>query len=326
MSSGFHSRYPVRILESSEELAAVEDLQRLVWPGNETDIVPVHLLLAAVHNGGLVIGAYDAVSSSSAGSKAEEQPTPMSDRVIPTHTTLVGFAFGFPGLYATPDGPRLKHCSHMLGVHPDYRDQGIGFTLKRAQWQMVRHQGLDRITWTYDPLLSRNAHLNIARLGGVCNLYIREAYGQMRDQLNIGLPSDRFQVDWWVNSQRVYRRLSRKPRLRLDLAHFLAAETAILNATHIKEDEFPHPPEGAAWNSLEVEGAHHQPALILVEIPADFHSLKTIHPALALEWRLHTRTIFESAFERGYLVTDFIHLPGAYPRSFYVLSHGESTL
>ena len=114
---------------------------------------------------------------------------------------LIGFVFGFPGIEPTPDGPRPKHCSHILGVLPDHRDGGVGFALKRAQWQMVRHQGLDHVTWTYDPLLSRNAHLNIARLGAVCSTYRRSEYGDMRDGLNAGLPSDRFQVDWWVTYQ-----------------------------------------------------------------------------------------------------------------------------
>src|SRR5687767_7832329 len=115
-----------------------------------------------------------------------------------------------------------------MGVHPDYRNSGIGFALKRAQWQMVRKQGLDRITWTYDPLLSTNAHLNIGRLGAVCNTFLREAYGQMRDGLNAGLPSDRFQVDWWIHTKRVERRLSRRPRRELGLDHYDQAQTRTL--------------------------------------------------------------------------------------------------
>ena len=128
----------IKILETPEEMTAVEELQRQVWHGSETDVVPAHVFIAAIHNGGIVAGAY------------------LDDR-------LIGFVFGFPGIEKTPDGPRAKHCSHMLGIHPDHRDGGIGFALKRAQWQIVRHQGLDHITWTYDPLLSRNAHLNISR-------------------------------------------------------------------------------------------------------------------------------------------------------------------
>lgn len=314
------SRVILRILETPQEMEAVEELQRQVWPGDETDVVPAHLLLAATHNGGLVIGAYDA----GAEGEAEDESEPEWG-AIPAGGRLVGFAFGFPGLYATADGPRPKHCSHMLGVHPEQRDKGIGFKLKRAQWQMVRHQGLDRITWTYDPLLSRNAHLNIARLGAVCNTYVREAYGVMRDGLNAGLPSDRFQVDWWIGSQRVNRRLSKRTRRTLDLAHYLAAGTAILNPTEVGEDGLPRPPAGFELGEIEnVNAVQEQQPLLLVEIPADFQRLKSANPALALEWRLHTRHLFEALFERGYLVTDFVHLPGTYARSFYVLSYGEA--
>ena len=314
------NRILLRILETPQEMEAVEDLQRQVWPGNDADIVPGHMLLAAAHNGGLVIGAYNVGEPGDGVDNTE-----LEWDEIPPQAALVGFVFGFPGLYTTPDGPRPKHHSHMLGVLSDLRDRGIGFKLKRAQWQMVRHQGLDRITWTYDPLLSRNAHLNIARLGAVCNTYLREAYGEMRDGLNVGLPSDRFQVDWWVRSQRVNRRLSKRLRRPLDLAHYLAAETTILNPSKIGDDGLPRPP--AAFQLGEIKNVHaeqdEQP-LVLVEIPADFLALKAANPAVALEWRLHTRHLFEALFERGYLATDFVHLPGMYGRSFYVLSYGEA--
>jgi predicted GNAT superfamily acetyltransferase len=300
------SEWKLKILDQPGEMEAVEVLQRTVWPASETEVVPVHILVAGVHNGGLLVGAF--------------RDTPAEP--------LIGFVFGFPGLYQTPDGPRAKHYSHMLAVHPDFRDRGLGFALKRAQWQMVRHQGLDRITWTFDPLMSRNAHLNIGKLGAVCNTYRLEFYGEMRDGLNAGLPSDRFDVDWWVNTKRVERRLSRKARLRLDLAHYLAGGTEILNPTRR---------EGAGWpqpsGSVELQpeqGKQEMQAtnnpLLLVEIPSDFQAMKTAEPALALEWRLHSRWLFESLFKRGYLVTDFVHLAGSQPRSFYVLSHGESTL
>jgi predicted GNAT superfamily acetyltransferase len=302
--------WTLRILETPQEMQAVEDLQRQVWPGSDTDVVPAHLLLAAAHNGGLVIGAYDGQFHGDPGG-----------------TRLAGFVFGFPGLYDTPDGPRLKHCSHMLGVHPELRGQGLGFALKRAQWQMVRYQGLDRITWTYDPLLSRNAYLNITRLGAVCSTYLRDEYGAMRDALNRGLPSDRFQVDWWVSTQRVERRLSRRARLKLDLAHFLAAGAQVINPTHLDADRLPHLDESRyqAWLDDPSLGGEGQP-LLLVEIPSDYQELKARDLDLAHEWRMQTRRLCEALFERGYLVTDFIHLPGASSRSYYVLSFGESTL
>jgi predicted GNAT superfamily acetyltransferase len=323
----------LRIIESPDEMVAVEQLQRQVWPGSETDIVPLHLLITMAHNGGLVIGAYI--------NPAEEEHHQAFPPSLGASSQLVGFVFGFPGLYQTPDGPRPKHCSHQLGVHPDYRNQGLGFALKRAQWQMVRHQGLDLITWTYDPLLSRNAYLNIARLGAVCSTYKQNIYGDMRDELNEGLPSDRFQVDWWVNTQRVQLRLSRRPRRPLDLAHFLSAGARIINPTQVGENQLPRPipitPEqiedatqGKNEKSLPLieapTGGEQDRNLILVEIPSDFMTIRVADPGLALEWRLHSRQIFEDLLTRGYLITDFVYLPGIQSRSFYLLSHGESTL
>ena len=267
----------------------VEDLQRAVWPGSETEVVPAHVFITAIHNGGLVMGAF-----------ADNQ--------------LVGFVFGFPGLDSTPDGPRPKHCSHMMGVRPSHRDSGVGFALKRAQWQMVRHQGLDHITWTYDPLLSRNAYLNISKLGAVCNTYRRSEYGDMRDGLNAGLPSDRFQVDWWINTRRVEQRLGKRPRRPLTLDHFSKAELHPLYTLRSTSSGLLQPPE----HFSPFEGA-----LTLAEIPSDFPALKDADFTLARDWRFFSREVFETAFAEGYIVTDFVFDKG---RSFYVLSHGESTL
>lgn len=281
----------IRILETPEEMAQLEELQRIIWPGSETDVVPLHLLTTAAHNGGLALGAFE-------GGK------------------MVGFAFGFPGLYEVPDGPRLKHCSHMLGVLPDLRDSGIGFALKRAQWQIVRKQGIDRVTWTYDPLQSRNAYLNISRLGAVCNTYLREVYGQMRDNLNAGLASDRFQVDWWVNTQRVERRLGRRPRGELRIENYDSARIPRIYHVTIGADSFIRPPEHL---SIPDE------AMLLAEIPSDFMQIRQADFSLAIAWRAFTRKAFEACFGLGYLVTDFIYERES-RRSYYVLTHGQATL
>ena len=305
------SQWFIRILEKPGEMLAAEELQRVVWPGSETDVVPLHVLVTVAHNGGIVIGAYpkdqDSVENFSETSEIR--------------SPLIGIVFGFPGLYFTPDGPRPKHCSHQLAVLPEYRSKGLGYLLKRAQWQMVRHQGLDLITWTYDPLLSRNAFLNIARLGAVCNTYLREAYGDMQDELNVGLPSDRFQVDWWVNTRRVHSHLNSQPRTNLDLNHYLTADAKVINPSIHVKDHWPRPTEPNYQDSPALELP-----LLLVEIPADFQSLRSADQSLALEWRISTRAIFETLFAQGYLATDFIHLRGESPRSYYVFSHGNSTL
>jgi predicted GNAT superfamily acetyltransferase len=283
----------IRLLETLEEMSAVEDLQREVWPGSETDVVPAHLLITVVHNGGVVLGAF-------VGEK------------------LAGFVFGFPGLEFTPDGPRPKHCSHMAGVLPGHRDTGIGFALKRAQWQMVRHQSLDHITWTYDPLLSRNAHLNIARLGAVCSTYRRSEYGDMRDEMNAGLPSDRFQVDWWINTKRVERRLGKHARPTLKMSHLKRVGVRPFYSLEAAPGNLIRPPEHVP--PLDVQ-------LLAAEVPPDFMALKAADFSLARDWRYFTREFFESAFAKGYIVTDFVFDPGENnPRSFYILVDGESTL
>ncbi|HEY5982013.1 MAG TPA: GNAT family N-acetyltransferase [Anaerolineales bacterium] len=283
----------IRMLETPEDLSAAEGLQRDVWPGSETDIVPAHMLIAAVHNGGVVLGAFE-----------DER--------------LVGFVFGFPGLESTPDGPRPKHCSHMAAVLPSHRDRGLGFALKRAQWQVVRHQGLDHITWTYDLLLSRNAHLNISRLGAVCSTYLRSEYGEMRDALNAGLPSDRFQVDWWLNTHRVERRLSKRARPLLTPAALTRMGVQPLYDIRSDARGLPLPPE-------RIPALQDQ--LLAAEIPADFMAVRTADLEVARAWRFFAREFFESAFALGYIVTDFaFDKEGDRPRGLYVLTDGESTL
>lgn len=229
----------IRPLADHDEYRAVERLQADVWSLPDVEIVPLHVLITAAKNGGLLLGAFDGAR-------------------------LVGFVFGFPGL--TPDG-RLKHCSHMAGVHPDYRDQNLGYRLKLAQREHVLVQGIDLITWTFDPLEARNAWLNFGKLGAVCSTYLRNVYGNMRDGLNSGLPSDRLQVDWWIRSERVERRLC-------------------------DEDDLP-----SRVSESEI---------LRIPIPADFQAVKVSDMTLALRWRMETRHAFEWALVNGLVVVDVI--------------------
>src|SRR3712207_6004334 len=122
------------------EYMACEALQREVW--GEFGVVPHHMLLTVQKNGGLALGAFDLGAPGG---------------------PLVGFVFGF--LARDAAGP--KHASHMAAVSARYRDARIGERLKWGQREHVLAQGLERITWTFDPLISRNARLNIAKLGAV---------------------------------------------------------------------------------------------------------------------------------------------------------------
>ncbi len=281
-------RWDLRLLHTPKEMAAVEALQRIVWPGNDLEVVPAHVLLTAAHNGGLVAGAF-------AGD------------------ALAGFVWGFLGLDETANPPRLKHCSHQLGVHPDYRNTGLGFALKCFQREHVLGQGIDRITWTYDPLLARNARLNIAKLGAICRTYLRNSYGELRDTLNAGLPSDRFQVDWWIASERVAARVRGERGPRPGLAHLLEDGAFLLNPS--TRDDLPAPSDHIAGDIFER-------SVVLVEIPADFLALKAADLALALRWRLGTREAFEALFGQGFAITDFVSQAAPLPRAAYVLTRG----
>jgi predicted GNAT superfamily acetyltransferase len=284
----------IRSLETQEEFMAAEELQAEIWPGDRLEIAPRHVLLTVAHNGGLVLGAFDGQQ-------------------------LIGFLFGFLGTdeadASRPAMTRLKHCSHMLGVLPEYRDQDIGYRLKLAQRDFVMKQGVRLITWTYDPLESRNAHLNIARLGAVCRTYMEDVYGPMADALNAGLASDRFQVEWWITSARVQERVQGQ-RAKLVLDSFLSAGADILNPTIVAPDDgLPRPaPRPRAAERM----------FALVEIPYNFQEIKTHDLALARDWRLQTRALFEAAFAQRYLVTDFFSaFHEGRQRSFYALSQSE---
>lgn len=281
----------IHSLETPEELAQVIVLQCIVWPGSELEIAPSHVLLTAAHHGGLVAGAF------------------IGDQ-------LAGFLFSFLGFQQTRQGQRLKHCSHMLGVHPDFRGMGIGAALKIYQRGFVLGQGLDLITWTYDPLLARNARLNVAKLGAVCNTYLADLYGNLDDDLNAGLPTDRLQVDWWIDTPWVEEHVSGRLPQPGRAAH-LAAGARILNppANHGR----PEPPTTPAPDAP-------LPATVLLEVPADFLALKAVDPAAALSWRLATRNAFRALFDRGYVIGDFVYEPGPPVQAAYVLSHAYPRL
>jgi predicted GNAT superfamily acetyltransferase len=291
--------FSIRPMKTIDECQQAEELQRRAWRVDEVDVTPAHVLLTVAKNGGVVLGAF----------------APLDGR-----EHMIGFVFGFLGTregYYGPEAPaavKLKHCSHQLGVLPEWQGRGVGYALKVAQREAVRGQALRLITWTYDPLESRNANLNITKLGAVCNTYLRNLYGELRDDLNRGLPTDRFQVDWWIDSRRVETRLSqRRPPLTRDL--YEQAGTPILNRVTFNAAGLPVPPD-------EVQPLESSRGL--VEFPALFQDVKRLDPGLARAWREQMRAIFEAAFAAGFTVTDMVYERGVTPRAFYVITHTEA--
>ena len=287
--------FDIRPLKTLADFHAAEDVQCAAWNSDDIDIAPLHIMLTIAKNGGVALGAF-----------AQDQ--------------LVGFVLGFLGTsqrygMEAPATVKLKHCSHMLGVLPGWQDRGVGYALKAAQREAVLNQGVRLITWTYDPLESRNAHLNIAKLGAVCNTYICDYYGELHDDLNRGLATDRFQVDWWIASRRIEMRLSRK-RLPLQLHHYLEVDTPIVNPARWDDRDLP---------VCQDPIAPLLPNRFLVEFPADFQAVRRTDNGLAIAWRLHLRSICEAAFAAGFTVLDYVRTPEAPWRSFYVMQQIESS-
>lgn len=300
----------IRPLTAHDELRACEDIQRQAWNMLDIDIVPMHMLVAFREHGGIVLGG-------------------------DVDGELAGFLFGYPGLLP-PGDPRREamgtpsfHTSQMAGVVPRHQNSGLGYWLKLAQRALAQKQGLDLMMWTFDPLFSRNAHFNITRLRGVTRTYVRNLYDELPG-INGGLPTDRFELEWWLNSEHVAAHVpdveypltteegcftapaERPDPGALSPEAWQAAGALPANPTTRREDGFRVPPD-----AVEAPGT----AQFLIEIPGDFFAMKAADMGLACAWRLHVREAMEAAFAAGYAVTGFTtEGRGPARRSYYVLT------
>ncbi|HEV3096417.1 MAG TPA: GNAT family N-acetyltransferase [Candidatus Dormibacteraeota bacterium] len=243
-------RAEIRLVQSQQEYAACEAMSRDVWGAAERNVVPRELLLTMQLNGGLVHGAF----------------RPDGD--------LVGFCFAFLG---RRDG-QLRLCSHQLAVLPEYRGAGVGIALKQAQRADALQRGYELIAWTFDPLEARNAYINLHRLGCIARLYDRNHYGEMEDELNRGLPSDRLEAEWWLRRDR--------PLVVLDDA------VALLEV-------------GADGGPVRNPGAVAGQRMALIAVPSDFQAVKHRSLELAALWRMESRAAFEAALGAGLTAVDF---------------------
>ena len=156
----------IKSLNSIREQSLARKVFDFTWANQSgTEITP-NLLQAMVHSGSYLSGAF------------------IDDK-------LLGAAFAFP---ATNDGLHLH--SHMTAVLPDFRDKGVGYALKIDQWNWAKKKNYPHLSWTFDPLVRRNAKLNIAKLGVDISAYHPNFYGDMPDALNAGDESDRLMVSW----------------------------------------------------------------------------------------------------------------------------------
>jgi predicted GNAT superfamily acetyltransferase len=177
-----------------------------------------------------------------------------------------------------------------MGVLPEYRNKGVAAKLKWAQRQRVIENGLDLITWTYDPLEAPNARLNLHTLGGIARTYQRNIYGENFSALGKGLPSDRFIVEWWIASEPVEQRSKGIKPEPIGVGSPIANRCSGTSGDrHIDALD------------LDIDAP-----IVRVEIPNDLQAIKKTNMTLATDWRLKTRELFETYFARGYQAIDFV--------------------
>lgn len=168
----------IRALDDLSDLRAASALVAEVWGDVPGALAPVGLLRAYARFGNPVLGAFH------------------SD-------ALCGVSIGF---LASAGGVHLH--SHVTGVLPSHQHLGIGFELKLAQRQWCLDNGIDHITWTFDPLLARNAYFNIRKLRATADMLLPDFYGSMDDDVNRGETTDRLVVRWPITSIRVERAIA----------------------------------------------------------------------------------------------------------------------
>jgi chorismate synthase len=232
----------IRNIESLAEMREVEQLQRDIWGVDDLEVYPALAFKPQTEVGAILMGAF-----------AEGR--------------MVGFVFGFPGIL---NGETIIH-SDMLGIREEYRSKNVGYLLKLAQRDAAIERGVKRITWTFDPLQSRNAHFNFAKLGVIADRYYVDYYGVTTSFLH-RFGTDRLWVTWLLESERVKSRapINELPRL-----------------VRVGEDLEPIPGD-------PIDGPQ-----LIIEIPGE---LKSHHE----RWREATRHAFTSAIDAGYLVEEFL--------------------
>ena len=243
------SNIRIRDIDSVAEMRDVEGLQKEVWGIPDLDVVPLTQLVAVKEAGGVLIGAFDG-------------------------GVMVGFVYGFPSF----EHGRLAHHSHMLAVKPAYRNFDLGRRLKLAQRDGVISQGIELISWTFDPLQSLNAHFNFNKLGVVADRYLPDFYGREAASFLHQTGTDRLWVSWFVSRERVP-------------VSFVAGPTLV----RVGADESPE--------HGDLIGDHD---VVAIEIPANIDALSQHSPETAARWREATRFAFTEALNGGYFVASFI--------------------
>jgi predicted GNAT superfamily acetyltransferase len=277
----------IRDLQDFEDLKQVEEVESEVWGLSDLDTTPLTLSIATREAGSIWVGAFDGAR-------------------------LIGFAFAFLG---TEHGQLIVH-SHMLAVREPYRNSRLGYKLKLAQRERALALRIDDVrvnemTWTFDPLQSRNAHLNFAKLGVVSESYKVDFYGSETSSLLHRNSTDRLWVTWPLLSRRVQDRMHGKD----NRAEVLDALSTLTPLVQFNGDGKPVCTDLATALSRQ---------RIAIEVPSDIGDVESKDPALAREWRLQTRWAFTEALQAGFVVAEFCRtVRGQQGPGVYLLEKGR---
>jgi predicted GNAT superfamily acetyltransferase len=259
----------IRDCATLEEYSECVVIQEETWGRGFSERVPAAILRVSQRIGGVTAAAFDARGH------------------------MLGFVFGMTGV----QGDQLVHWSDMLAVRPEARGRHLGERLKQFQRDKVRALGVRTIMWTFDPLVSRNAHFNINRLGALPIEYAVNMYGTTRSALHGALPTDRFIVAWDCTMETESRRPPSVDAAHAPLANPVAHDTP----------------------SLADVGAV---PILRVQIPADVQPMIQSQPSLATRWREITRRIFTERLGAGYRVSGFAR-PTNGDAPYYILTHTD---
>ncbi len=272
------SQIQIREIEKISELKTVEELQREIWGCSDLEVLPSLALIPLLEIGGVLLGAFE-----------NEQ--------------LIGFALGFPGI---EDG-RLTLHSDMLAVKKEYRSQDVGLNLKLAQRKSALAKGIDRITWTFDPLQSRNAHLNFAKLGVIADRYRINYYGETSSFLH-RTGTDRLWVTWHLNSERVKQLLQDVSAPTNDCRGVPPWAPPGPEGNGPPQSNVPKPSTvllEVADNDEPVSNNRAFDNAAIIEIPQDINRILSDNIKLAVRWREATRQTFTVAIDAGLSVQEF---------------------
>jgi len=281
-SRGDAQKIGIRDLKSIDDLSQLKAVEKEVWGMADEDALPLTVAIALRAAGNIFVGAFD---------KDNDKEK------------LVGFAFGF---FGREHGQTTIH-SHMLAVLDAYRHLDLGSRLKQAQRERAMALGVHEMTWTYDPLQSRNAHFNFSKLGVVSDTYKVDFYGPETSSMLHRNGTDRLWVRWILNSRRVRDRLARK-------STNAPAET--LDAVRLLAPLVRFDPSGKPGRADLAESLARQ--RVSIEIPGDILEVERTDTGLAREWRDATRWAFREAVKAGFFVAEFCRSirgqqgPGAY--------------